>query len=302
MHINKKKRAGLPHPRSLHAVLGITLPPELLEFVVINLERDLQAGIYLTMRLAYESENPIVRRMYRKSQHFFRTIDQLMTKGDAVSLGIARRMLAFPEPGEIRLGYAANSSRGNGVGDGHLSTYIFNVLLTSPPLRDALRDEPDTITMIPGVDMDRASDILATIVKEELIEFTQQQAQLLAFDPACMQPRDVHHCWLPTGTLGTITAIVPVDDNDNVFLLVPGEICRSGPAMTAAQFFRHFPPPDGEKSDGGATSKERAMKQSMQNPTQLATFAHDHMKDPSNFKPRKEYRRKKKKGRKPKSE
>lgn len=285
------RRSRAPHPRSLQEVIGVSYPDHMFDFVVIDLERDIPKRISITMKRALSHPSPTVKAMYHRAVEFFREIDALMSAGDSVSLQRARNMLAFPEPGEFRLGYTVMGSSGKGLGRSMLSEYLFHRLLGDPLLRKVLCIEPDALGCIPQIAMDRSSDILATIVKPLLIQYTQEQARFLGFRPDCMQPRDVRNNYVPgRPTLVTLNEHVPVDDNGAVFLLLPKELCRSGPAMTPHQYFRDLGPDGGVSAIEGESAKERMLRDALANPGRLEGFVKDRMSDPDRFKARREFR------------
>lgn len=285
------RRIIAPHPRTLAEVVGVSFNQDLVDFVVIDLERDYESGLYLTLGLAKTHPNRFVKRMYHEAARFFKRVNALMTKGDRFSLRLARKMLRFPEPQEIRLGYAGVGSYGSGFGKGTLGNHVFNALLSEPVLRKEIAAEPDAICFIPGIAMDRSSDIVATITKRHLIDFTNDQAAFWRFDPTCFRTRAVDNCWDEASQkLVSLVARVPADDLDRTFLLVPKEICRSGPPMTAAQYFRDLDGPGGGSVRDEETLKESLLKDAARHPKRLSNFIQDRMKDPSRFKPRREFR------------
>lgn len=286
------QRIIAPHPRRLDEVVGRNLPQWAVDFVVIDLEKDYQAGLYLTLKLANSHPNPIVRKMYSDACRFFTLVHQLMTSGDPLSLRRARQMLVFPEAQEIRLGYSGIGSYGSGIGNSTLSEHVFNTLLAQPQLREALTVEPDALCFIPWIAMDRSSDIVATIVKQQLIGFTQSQANFWGFDSNCLAQRTIENCWdEKTQRLIGVRATVPVDDLGRPFLLVPKEICRSAPPMTAGQYFRDI---GGSPRASGASMKEQMLDDAAAHAGRLPSFVADRMADPDRFKPRAEFRPKKK--------
>jgi hypothetical protein len=294
MPLPNLRRAKLPHPRSLVDVTGLSLPRDKyghlpVDFVEINLDHDLLEGLHLTLKLARASEHEIVRQIYHAMCVFWRRFDNLMTLGTLDSRTEARAMLQFPEPWEIRLGYTTAGSRGNGFSDGALSREIFAVLDQVPTLRRLLRTEPDALCSVPNVGLDRISDVIGTIAKLELIAFTQQQAGYWNFIPTCMADQPVENCWVPAvNRLRTITANLPRDDHGRIIVLVPREICRSGPPFSAAQFFRELPRLPG---DGAITiSKEAMLATAIARPEDFAGVVKDRLRDPTRFRAKKGYR------------
>jgi hypothetical protein len=290
--LKNNSRVIAPHPRTLDEVVGRNLPQWAVDFVKIDLERDHRSGLYLTLKLAQSHPNPHVRAMYRIAIEFFDILNGLMTQassGDRIAGARALRMLHFPEAHELRLGYVSMGSYGNGIGNGELAEYLFDVLMRHPELRNALTREPDSLCFIPGIAMDRTSDIIATIAKTELVAFTQDQAQFWSFLPASLEMRLIEDCWNPaTMQLENIHAEVPFDDLGRAFLLVPKSICRSVPPMKPEQYFRAIDPV-GPK-EGGGTQKQMLLDHTSSEPGALTKFAQERMKDPDNFRARREFR------------
>lgn len=294
MNTRNPARNIAAHPRSLDEVVGRNLPQWAVDFVVINLERDLTAGLHLTLKLAKGSSNPHVREMYTAATDFFKLLRGHMSQARTAVHSARTRallMLDFPEPAELRLGYASMGSYGNGMGRGELATHLFDSLMRWPELGDLLTIEPDALCLVPKIGMDRTSDIVATIAKQQLIAFTQDQAQFWGFSPNCMKPQHVRNCWNPAvRRLDSISAEVPVDDLGRTFLLVPKEICRSGPPINPEQYFRSIDPIGPEGS--GDTRKEQLLDHCSARPGSLTDFTQERMKDPQKFKPRREFRNK----------
>jgi hypothetical protein len=284
------QRSKAPHPRSLQEVVHVYYDDHLFDFVVINLEADIEKRISITAKLSLGHPSPTVRAMYGRAVEFFKLVDSLMSAGDLVSLARARRLMNFPEPTEFRLGYTAGGSGGYGLGSGTLSSILFDTLLRDPLLRKVLTIEPDSISFVHQVGIDRSSDILATIIKPLLIQYTTEQAQFYGFSASCMQRRTVPNNWIPgTDGLVSISEVVPVDDLGRVFLLLPKEMCRSGPAMTAHQYLRDMPPPTGA-TYAALSAKERMMRDAAAHPEQFEAFVRMRMSNPDNYQARREYR------------
>ncbi len=286
----KRSRPQL-HPRSLEAVVGRLLDERQVEFIVLNLERDLEKGVFITAKLALEDDHPVVKRIYHEVRRFFERVDYLMTRGDAYSLALAKRMLSFAEPAENRLGYVQMGSRGFALKRGsRLGDYLYSTMLRRRYFRQAVASEPDTLCLQHMFALDRVSDIIVAIAKMQFVEFTQEMAKFYKFDPACMRDVEIAGPWDWTNDRWTrIMVRLPVDDHGRAILLTPKSICRSGPAMTASQYFRDLTGPSGAQPD--EMTKQALMQHAEDNPGTLVRFAETRMKDPSKFKPRREYQR-----------
>ena len=124
-----------------------------------------------------------------------------------------------------------------------------------------------------------------------LIQYTQEQASFYGFRSACMEIRSIRNNRVPgQAKLVALNERVPVDDNGATFLLIPKDLCRSGPAMTPWQYFRDLGPDVGVRPLEGESSKERMLRDAHENPSRFEQFVRDRMRDPERFKARREFR------------
>jgi hypothetical protein len=150
-----------------------------------------------------------------RSQHFTSTL----------------RMLAFPEPSETCLGYTARGSRGSGSGAGFAR-------LVASAMCDAiargvveLRHFEELGILEEGIGPDRISDIATTILKPQLVAYTQSVASAHAV------PLDRHGLRagaFDTNRHGFMTATVQLPTNPATggpVLLVPQRFLRDLPAI-----------------------------------------------------------------------
>ncbi|GEK80144.1 hypothetical protein [Agrococcus baldri] len=99
------------------------------------------------------------------------------TSSTSLSAQAARRLLTFPEPGELGLGYTAESTRGSGGGDRFAATMADGIAVAIA----AGLSNPEHIEEIgilnSGIGADRISDATANVLKSRLIEYTQAVAE-----------------------------------------------------------------------------------------------------------------------------
>jgi hypothetical protein len=180
-------------------VVGIRLTEWAVRFIVPDLRQDLLKAVHVTAKLALESELPAVRKAYAVARAFWQLVHTEMTAaaaGDQFAERRVRQMLDFPEPKSIRFGYAKEGHSGHGIGKKTLNQFMFSVLSTNPVYRQMLAEEPDSTCLIDGVGLDRASDILTTVIMGPLCEFTEWCAEFYGFVDSCMKETSMR-VWSP---------------------------------------------------------------------------------------------------------
>ena len=99
------------------------------------------------------------------------------TSSTSVSAKAARRLLTFPEPYELGLGYTAAGTRGSGAGDRFAARMADGIAVAIA----AGLGQPEHIEEIgilnEGIGADRISDATANVIRGRLIAYTQTIAQ-----------------------------------------------------------------------------------------------------------------------------
>jgi hypothetical protein len=99
------------------------------------------------------------------------------TSSNSVSAQAARRLLTFPEPFELGLGYTAAGTRGSGAGDRFAARMADGIAVAIA----AGLGQPEHIEEIgilnEGIGADRISDATANVIKGRLITYTQEIAR-----------------------------------------------------------------------------------------------------------------------------
>ncbi|NFO28832.1 hypothetical protein FDB41_10540 [Clostridium botulinum] len=145
-----------------------------LNFVDINLLEDLELFIdpYVFAKLkgefASKCNNAII--------NFFNEVITLIRSGD--KLNAIRILNGLKEPSETHLGLARHSINGNAV-TGKKALKLYTKLSKSNAVKTGnLKDLSDCELMIKGIGKDNISDITTNIIREYLIEFTEEQCKL----------------------------------------------------------------------------------------------------------------------------
>ena len=90
----------------------------------------------------------------------------------------AKNHFRFPEVSEIGMGYAQKNKEGSGVGE-YLANLIIESLANSPDLLKRGVKHVEELQLISlGIGRDRVSDIVANLIKLQLIQYTQAQCEL----------------------------------------------------------------------------------------------------------------------------
>lgn len=108
--------------------------------------------------------------------HCYRLVARA-TSSASVSAQAARRLLTFPEPFEVGLGYTAGGTRGSGAGDRFAARMADGIAVAIA----AGLGQPEHIEEIgilnEGIGADRISDATANVIKGRLIAYTQMIAR-----------------------------------------------------------------------------------------------------------------------------
>ena len=203
------------------------------DFVIPRMGKDLPLGI-----------DPFL--LYKSRDTGFQSLHSLII--DTFTLGVqavrnqdlseARRLLQFPEVPEIGLGYTQRGKQGAGVGN-FLSELIIETLIESQPLLDrGVRHIEEMQLVSVGIGADRISDITANILKEYLVNYTQEQCQLWNIPVQNGVP--VNHIFDPkTQDWYDGYFDLPVSPYDGMpILLVPRRIVRTLPWINYDDFFK----------------------------------------------------------------
>ena len=151
----------------------------------------------------------------------------------------ARETFTYPEVPEIGLGFSQHGKRGSGLGE-YLRELIVETLVDSPLLVERSIHHIEEMQLVSaGIGADRISDISANILKHDLIEYTQAQAELWRIP--VRQGVPVAHVLDPvSGEWYDGHFDLPVSPFDeSAILFVPRRIVRALPWINYDDFFRH---------------------------------------------------------------
>jgi len=141
------------------------------------------------------------------------------------------------EPNDIHLGLSKNKSKGKGVGANKANHLADALMSTQAAKTGLLRDLSDCSLIIPGIGRDNISDITANIIRERLIEFTQEQCELYNIPMRKIQAGLIFN--FETETWNNKYIELP-HHNGSRILLVPKTFVRYSPSINAKDYYNDF--------------------------------------------------------------
>lgn len=163
------------------------------------------------------------------------------TTSTSVSAQAARRLLTFPEPFELGLGYTAVGTRGSGAGDRFAARMADGIAVAIA----AGLTQPEHIEEVgilnEGIGADRISDATANVIKGRLISYTQEVAKRHGVPLA---PHKVRHARVSLDAARWHDEEVELPTNPvtgRSIILVPEYILGGLPTLNADDWFdSHF--------------------------------------------------------------
>lgn len=140
------------------------------------------------------------------------------------------------EPNETHLGLSTARARGSGLGTG-LSEEVWNELRRSEAAQSGLlQDLEETALVIRGINTDRISDITTNVIRQPLIDYTQDMAELYEIP---LEHVGAGHTWDPDARAWQPEqyADLPVTPTGRL-LLVPKAIVRVRLDFDAGEYYR----------------------------------------------------------------
>lgn len=190
------------------------------DFIIPKYDQDIPLGI--DPFLLYKSRHQPFKVLHEKLLSVFNEGIRILARGDEQK---ARTIFDFPEVQEIGLGYAKRTKKGAGLGT-ILNNLLVDTLSESPELiqRGVKHIEEMQLVSL-GIGADRISDIAANILKEYLIEYTQEQSRLWNLSVQANVP--VHHI-LDVKTLAWYDGYfdLPISRDGDATLFVPRRVVR----------------------------------------------------------------------------
>jgi len=205
-----------------------------LDFVDVDVERDTPLFVSPTALELVPSEwgDECVHLV----QNYFRYVLELIQTGENKR---AEELLhQLHEPNETHLGFSKNQSRGRAVGNEYAHDVWDALSQSRAAATGLLEDLEDTVLMIDGISIDIVSDIATNIIRDPLIQYTQQMCRW--HNISMEQSVNSGPLWDPVNHKWTSRLIeLPVTSSGRL-LLVPKAIVRQHLDYDAGEYYRHY--------------------------------------------------------------
>lgn len=221
----------------LSQVLGLNTSQPLLDFVDIDVGLDFP--LYIDPASFLNPRDDFAEKCGDDLRDFFDAVLKSIASGD--NSKATQLLEGLGEPNETHLGTSEGEPRGRGVGKLQ-ARKILASLRSSPAAKSGLlKDLTDTALFIEGIGADKISDMTTNIIRRHLIEYTQQQFELLGIQIDAEIPAGL--IW-DTGNGRWIKdefARIPIVADKRV-LLVPKRYVRwkGGLQQASSQYYNRF--------------------------------------------------------------
>jgi len=221
----------------LSQALGLNQSQPLLDFVDIDLYHDFP--LYIDPEGFKNPRDDFAAKCQRDIQDFFDAVLKAIVKGD---LAAGQNLLeGLKEPNETHFGVSSDAPAGRGLGRAQAAQVLDSLVNSPAAISGLLQDLTDAALFIPGIGADKISDMTTNIIRRHLIEYTQQQFELLKIDIPTTLPTGL--MW-DTGNARWITdelAAIPIVDGMRI-LLVPKRYVRwkGGLQQATSHYYNHF--------------------------------------------------------------
>lgn len=205
-----------------------------LDFIDVELEGDTRA--FIEPRAIRRIESEWAEGCVGLLQNFFKNVLKAVRKDDR-DRGLDL-LEGLREPNETHLGLSSDRPRGSGLGPGLVDRVWERMRQSEAAKTGLLKDLEDTALVIHGIDVDRISDITTNIIRQPLIDYTQEMAEHYGIPT---EQVGTGHTWNPeTGAWNPeeyghlpMTPVGPL-------ILVPKVIVRTRLDFNAGEYFRGY--------------------------------------------------------------
>jgi hypothetical protein len=194
--------------------------------------------LYVDPFLVFEDDSELWRDSHDLVVTFFDAALTLVLQGGGRTAGApgakALRLLTFPEPKEFALGLAMGSPVGSGTSS-HFARQMADALEVIARAVHRKVDYIDLVALfVPGLGVDRISDIFCNILKSRFITYTQDVC--VRYDVAVEQLTVRHARWDPSGRWVDARLRLPRSPvTGRAVLLTPDRFLQDIPQKVTAQ-------------------------------------------------------------------
>lgn len=217
---------------SQHFRLGKTQPE--LDFVDVNVLGD--TAVFVSPTAIRMLDTPWSERCLGLIQSFFEEVLSAIKVGDDARA--ERLLLTLREPNETHLGLSKDEARGRALGESSAHE-VWRALSKSRAVTTGLlKDLEDTVLMIDGVGVDIVSDMTTNIIREPLVEYTQEACEYYGIKTEAVDPGPIWDAHAKQWTADRFEQLPTV--NGDKLLLVPKSIVRRHAVYSAEEYLRHY--------------------------------------------------------------
>lgn len=175
----------------------------------------------------------------RLIDHFVRCYELVAKATDSMSTSgmMARRLLTFPEPAELCLGYTAVGSGGSGSGSAFAQRMADGIAVAIA--RGLVRPEhiEEIGILNEGIGADRISDAVGNVLKADFIAYTQEVCARHGIETQSHRVRNAR-VFTAEGRWLTESVLLPTNsENGKPIILVPEIILNDLPTLNADEWF-----------------------------------------------------------------
>lgn len=205
-----------------------------LDFIDIDLDGDIP--LFIDPIYISKCNTPMINKMYATLNNFFEYLLELVSVG---KIEEAKRIFSnLNEVNDIHLGLSKGKSRGNGIGNKYEDDIFNNILEIAQKHEGLLSQLQDIRALVKGVDKDRMSDMIANIIKKELIEYTKQQCDLNNIETTPEVQTGFYWDSSKKAWENTLDEMLVI--NNKRIILVPRLIVSYSKEYTTSKYIQHF--------------------------------------------------------------
>jgi hypothetical protein len=213
---------------------GLNRSQGALDFIDVELEGDTRA--FVEPRAIRRIESEWAEGCVGLLQNFFKHVLKAVRNDDR-DRGL-NLLEGLREPNETHLGLSSDRPRGSGLGPGLIDRLWERLRQSEAAKTGLLKDLEDTALVIPEIDVDRISDMTTNIIRQPLIDYTQEMAEHYGIPT---EQVGTGHTWNPdAGTWNSeeyghlpVTPVGPL-------ILVPKVIVRTRLDFNSGEYFRGY--------------------------------------------------------------
>ena len=204
------------------------------DFAIPRLDEDIP--LYIDPFLLWNSEAAEYKQLHARIVEFFQKISQLVKRSEIDSA--AALLAGCEEQPELGLGYASGSKKGSNIG-AKLIADILRAHEEIPQLQaGTIRHMEELQLVVPHLAEDRISDTSASLIKDFLLRYTAEQAEIYRIPTTPARLGNVYSdkkgAWIPAPVLK-----LPFNPADNSpILLVPLNLLRHLPWINYEDYYR----------------------------------------------------------------